>query len=44
MLGTILLASAVSVAKGYVLARCYSVDVLSSLSCPPPRTAGAIGA
>ena len=31
MLGTILLASAVSAATGYVLTQCYSVDVLSSL-------------
>lgn len=31
MLGTILLASAVSAATGYVLTQCYSVDLLSSL-------------
>jgi hypothetical protein len=31
LLGTVLLASAVSVATGFVLAQCYSVDVLSSL-------------
>ena len=35
MLGIILLASAVSAATGYVLAQCYSVDVLSSLMNPP---------
>ena len=35
MLGTILLASAVSAATGYVLTQCYSVDVLSSLDDPP---------
>lgn len=35
MLGTVLLASAVSVATGYVLTQCYSVDVLSSLLTIP---------
>ncbi len=35
MLGTILLASAVSAATGYFLTQCYSVDVLSSLLYPP---------
>jgi hypothetical protein len=35
MLGTILLASAVSAATGYVLTQCYSVDVLSSLVSIP---------
>ena len=44
MLGTILLASAVSAATGYVLTQCYSVDVLSSLMILAPRTAGSIGA
>ncbi len=33
--GTVLLASAVSAATGYVLTQCYSVDVLSSLLFPP---------
>ena len=44
MLGTILLASAVSAAMGYVLTQCYSVDVLVLSCCPSPRTAGSIGA
>ena len=35
MLGTILLASAVSAATGYVLTQCYSVDMLSSLMFKP---------
>ena len=35
MLGTILLASAVSAATAYVLTQCYSVDVLSSLVVVP---------
>ena len=35
LLGTILLASAVSAATGYVLTQCYSVDVLSSLMFKP---------
>jgi hypothetical protein len=35
MLGTILLASAVSAATGYVLTQCYSVDMLSSLMYKP---------
>ena len=35
MLGTILLASAVSAVMGYVLTQCYSVDVLSSLLYVP---------
>ncbi|UXA04247.1 DUF2029 domain-containing protein [Mycobacterium sp. SMC-2] len=37
VLSTILLVSAVSVALGYLLARCYSVDVLSSLLLSPPE-------
>ena len=43
MLGTVLLASAVSAATGYVLTQCYSVDMFP-LSCSSPRTAGSIGA
>jgi hypothetical protein len=35
MLGTILLASAVSAATGYFLTQCYSIDVLSSLLFVP---------
>ena len=35
LLGTILLASAVSAVTGYVLTQCFSVDVLSSFGvCP----------
>ena len=37
VLSTILLVSAVSVAIGYLLARCYSVDVLSSLLLSHPE-------
>ena len=40
MLGTILLASAVSAATGYVLTQCYSVDVLSSLLFIPEDCSG----
>jgi hypothetical protein len=35
LLGAILLASAVAAATGYVLAQCYSIDVLSSLLANP---------
>ena len=40
MLGTILLASAVSAATGYVLTQCYSVDMLSSLLFIPEDCSG----
>lgn len=37
MLGTILLGSAISAGAGYLLARCYGVDILSSLLLSPPE-------
>ena len=43
LLGTILVVSAVSVLRGFVLARYFSIDVLSALVLTVPRIAPWIG-